>query len=333
MPKTSYRIELFRSAWSRYVLKKFRWICLNLFYDIKLFWIKVACYNFLWEFANARLLSKKLNQKIKETSLKININFLINDFWDFIELYKKREFKIWQNCKKIRVLWRQWIDKAPEIVKICIDSIRRNSSWYEVVFLDKNNLEVYVQLPKFIIDKVDNKEISLTHLSDIIRMYLLKEYWWIWCDATMFINCKVFKSFDNTIFNSCIPNPNIKTPWEYGSWCSFFIWWKSNKLFAFTYDFMIEYYKRYKKFINYFLVDYCIYLYVTQFEDWIKLISNISNKNDIFLLANSFNNTYSADYDKIIKDNFYKLTYKLNFQEYNQWKLTNYWKFIQDFSS
>ncbi len=304
---------------------------LNLFYDIKLFWIKIAYYNFLWEFANAGLLSEKYNEKIKNISLKINIKFLLKEFWSFIEQYKKKEFKIWNNCKKIRILWRQWIDKAPEIVKICIDSIRRNSCWYEVVFLDKNNLEAYVQLPKFIIDKVHDKEISLTHLSDIIRMYLLKEYWWVWCDATMFINCNIFNSFDNAILNSCIPNSHIKNPWEYGSWCWFFIGWKSNKLFAFVYDLMIEYHKRYKKLINYFLIDYCIYLYVTQFEDWIKLISNISNKNDIFLLANSFNNTYSADYDKIIKDNFYKLTYKLNFQEYNQWKLTNYWKFIQDF--
>ncbi|MBQ9553448.1 hypothetical protein IJU97_00315 [bacterium] len=68
--------------------------------------------------------------------------------------------------------------------------------------LDKDNYEKYVTLPAFIIKKVYEHKISITHLSDIIRMALLKQYGGIWVDATMFINSNVFFNFEGKSVNS-----------------------------------------------------------------------------------------------------------------------------------
>ncbi|MBQ7073583.1 hypothetical protein IJM86_00620 [bacterium] len=45
-----------------------------------------------------------------------------------------------------------------------------------MILLTRDNYENYIKLPEFILQKVKKKEISITHLSDIIRMALLKEY-------------------------------------------------------------------------------------------------------------------------------------------------------------
>ena len=73
---------------------------------------------------------------------------------------------------------------------------------YEVVVLDGNNYKEYVKLPDFIMKKVKKWKITLTHLSDIIRMGILRQYWGIWVDATVFINSNIFESFNDINLNS-----------------------------------------------------------------------------------------------------------------------------------
>lgn len=56
-------------------------------------------------------------------------------------------------------------------------------------------------LPNFILKKFENGYISITHLSDIIRVLLLYNYGGLWIDSTVLnissINRKVF---DSTFF-------------------------------------------------------------------------------------------------------------------------------------
>lgn len=289
-------------------------------YDTCKFWFKIAHYNFWWEFANSNLLPFWLNEKVKDKRWQLNTNYLLKRFKYFIDDYKDKNIPIWRNDKKIWVLRWQWIDNAPDLVKICVRSIKKYNCWYEVIFLDKDNYEKYVQLPKFILKKVKEKKITITHLSDIIRMYLLKEHWWIWVDSTMYINSNVFKKFDDINFNS-----NEK-------WCAFFLWWKSNRLFHFCYDFFIEYHKHFDQLINYFLIDYAIYICYTKFKDCNNDIENGNIHNDeVFLLTKKFNERYnSKERDNLMKIPFFKLTWKLKFREYDkEGNLTNYGKFLE----
>ncbi len=58
---------------------------------------------------------------------------------------------------------------------------------YEVVVLDQFSISKYVKL-ETIID-VKRKDLNLTKASNLLRLYLLKEYGGVWTDATVF--CKI----------------------------------------------------------------------------------------------------------------------------------------------
>lgn len=52
----------------------------------------------------------------------------------------------------------------------------KNANGYPVHIVGSNNVHNYNKLEQRILDKVKSKAISLTHLSDIIRMNLLAEH-------------------------------------------------------------------------------------------------------------------------------------------------------------
>lgn len=317
-------IEYFRVLWR--MMKKF-------FYDVPHFGIKIAHYNFWWEFANSNLLSFGLSKKVKLKRHKLIFDFLDKKYWEFINNYKNKKIEWGKNTKKIWVLRRQWKWNAPDLIKICINSIEKHNCWYEVILLTQDNYKDYVKLPEFILKKVKEKKITITHLSDIIRMALLKEYWWIWIDATMFICSDIFKEFDNTNLNTNYPVKFVQKRWWFEKWCGFFIWWKSNRLFSFVYDFFIQYHKDYSDLINYFLIDYTIWLAYKHFEDCKKDIDNATlRNNEIFTLQQVFNEKYEKEkYDKLMKNWFFKLSHKLEFNEHDKnWNLTNFGYFLKE---
>ena len=89
---------------------------------------------------------------------------------------------------------------------------------YEFIIIDQNNFSKYLELPEWILKKVEKKEITLTHLADIIRMGLLKQYGGIWVDATMFFTKDVFKEFDHKNLNSNYPQQYIENQYEFTKW-------------------------------------------------------------------------------------------------------------------
>lgn len=89
---------------------------------------------------------------------------------------------------KIWVCWLQGIENAPHIVKKCIESIKKHAADQEVILITNENLDRYLRLPEYILDKWKNNIISNTHFSDIVRVNLLNEYGGIWIDATILLS-------------------------------------------------------------------------------------------------------------------------------------------------
>ena len=87
---------------------------------------------------------------------------------------------------KIWMCWWQGEENAPEIVRACIDSVRRNAGGHEVVVITDENLSDYVDIPEWVLEKVRAGIMSRTHLSDLLRFALLAEYGGMWLDATFF---------------------------------------------------------------------------------------------------------------------------------------------------
>ena len=88
---------------------------------------------------------------------------------------------------KIWICWWQGIDNAPEIVKACVDSIKRYAGKYEVICITEENYKDYVTFPKWVKEKRKQNIISRTIYSDLLRMNLLATYGGIWIDSTFFV--------------------------------------------------------------------------------------------------------------------------------------------------
>jgi hypothetical protein len=313
------------------IIKKAINMIIKYFYDIRYFGYGIAHYNFWGEFANLNFFTNNINNIIKKKRYELTIKFLQNEYKDLINEYKHKKIIKKEYKKIIWCCWWQGEQNMPEIVKMCVDSIKKNKGIYKLIIITKENYKKYVTIPDIIVQKLDKNIISITHFSDILRMKLLSQYGGIWVDATMYFFTDIFKQFNYKELNSnCLNDEPFK---EYDDrWCGFFIGGIPNKLFSFVYDLFIINDTKYNKLINYFLIDYAIHLAYLNFSDCKKLIDNINiHNNDIFNLVKVFNDKYEEDkYLRIIKSGFFKLTYKKKFDILTKkGDITNFGYFIR----
>ena len=92
----------------------------------------------------------------------------------------RRQTKVW-------VCWLQGYDKAPHIVKRCIDSIRQHSRGLDTVVIDNTNIHDYITVPRHISEKYEKGIIPNAHYSDYIRVSLLALHGGIWIDSTVLL--------------------------------------------------------------------------------------------------------------------------------------------------
>ena len=81
--------------------------------------------------------------------------------------------------------WLQGIDDAPEIVKACYNSIKRNIPNREMKVIDAKNWREYVGLPEYIVKKWEKGHIPAALFSDLLRLELLILYGGTWIDSTV----------------------------------------------------------------------------------------------------------------------------------------------------
>ena len=86
------------------------------------------------------------------------------------------------------MMWYQGLESAPPIILSCIQSVIQNREKHPVIIITKYNIDKYIKLPYYIMEKFKNKNFSLTHFSDIVRIALLFKYGGYWIDATYFVN-------------------------------------------------------------------------------------------------------------------------------------------------
>ena len=110
--------------------------------------------------------------------------------YDFIKNYKPQKFEF--NNKFQSSIWSLWwqddkFENLPDVVKICYSSIKKFGGSHDFQILTQKNFRELVNLPDYILEKFNAGKITITHLSDIIRFYLLFNYGGLWLDSTVFI--------------------------------------------------------------------------------------------------------------------------------------------------
>lgn len=139
-------------------------------YKLKVFPEKVMFYNLLLKLS-------KDNISLKNRRDDAILNFLSRKFSDTLQTVSSTLDNEKNTLNNSRIIWSMWLqgrEKAPEIVKICFDSMEKNlPKNAQLIILDEKNLSQYIQLPKIITEKYKSGVISPAHYSDIIRAGIL----------------------------------------------------------------------------------------------------------------------------------------------------------------
>lgn len=257
-----------------------------------------------------------------------------SDYWNNYQIQKEPPCCDKRLCNKIWLCWWQGLDNAPEIVKACVDSLKRNSGKYEIIVITDNNYSGYVQFPQWLEDKREKGIISRTIYSDLLRLNILATYGGIWIDSTFFCTSPCFDSYMN------LPLWSIKRPdylhcsvaggmfANYSLGCSFENRW----VYAVIRDFLYNYWNSNDKLLDYLLTDYAIVLaqkHIPELNNIFAAIEpNNSNCDELYkVLGQQYDKTL---WKRISKDTMlYKLTWKQHFPKVINGKKTFYGKLIE----
>lgn len=235
---------------------------------------------------------------------------------------------------KIWICWWQGLDQAPEIVKACVESIRRNAGKIEVVIITDENMKDYVQFPKWLEEKHRKGIISRTIFSDLLRMNLLSTYGGIWIDSTFFCTKPCFEEYMN------LPLWSIKRPdyFHASVACGYFANYslgcscENRWVYAVVRDFLYNYWKTYDRLVDYLLTDYAIVLAEKHIKPFANAFNAIQPNNpecdELFkVLGRPFNEEM---WQHIKKDTMlFKLTWKQSYPKEINGKKTFYGMLIE----
>ena len=258
---------------------------------------------------------------------------VINEFKEIARKYEyllENEDKIPEDSP-VWVMWYQGIKNAPSLVKACIQSIIENSGNHPVHIVDKTNYEEFVSLPPFVLEKLNNKKISVTHFSDILRAALLKKYGGFWIDSTYLITTPFNIAHNYSLFSlKCLMKyctmPSLKCQWA----INFLACNKNSFLPTYLFDAFLAYFNTYDTFNQYFLLDSMINVAYKTVEKFKSLFDKLPYiECNIFRLASKLNKT--DDNYPLDTCAYNKLTWKKNYTLIKDSKPTIYSRILDKY--
>jgi hypothetical protein len=273
----------------------------------------------------------------KQLKVAEKLDAYIDDFLDgkiekFTTTLKKPELAgkkiIWQ-------YWHQEINEnTPKIVVECLNSVKKYRGDYEVIMLNKKNLNDFIELPDFVWEKFGKNGFNFAKLANLVRLYLLSAYGGIWLDATIYLTKNIDEKMLNEDFfafqRSKIPPSDykdfIKFDPLYFSWNpkflagmlnSFMIAKPNNKIIGDLLSILLEYWRKEKKSEHYFFFQICFNRMIIR-DEWKNLNCEIIGDTDCHKLQIvSLEEFDSKIFDEIkTKSDIHKLTYR--FDKFNQ---------------
>lgn len=120
--------------------------------------------------------------------LKKKYGSLISNSFDKSYLSEKVPKQIW-------ICWFQGMENAPDLVKSCYKSVKREFPEYKITVLTAKSIQQYVTIPEEILYKWNKGIINNANFSDVLRVEILSKYGGIWLDATVYCTGNTIKDF------------------------------------------------------------------------------------------------------------------------------------------
>jgi hypothetical protein len=274
---------------------------------------------------------KRIAKKIIISIRKYHLYFLLRGLNDLYHNYWYRKLLVYFkeasknmdnqeiiNSKNIWVLWWQGTDSMPDIVKTCYKSICKHSNGHNVVLITKDNYKKYTHIDSNILKNFNNGDITLTTLSDVIRFNLLKYHGGLWMDSTVYVNEDIKEEYFSNMFTVGINDKYHDS--VNGGYSGFLFGGCNNQVINFMDEFFKTYYKYNASIGYYFTIDeglnYCYKNNLSGFKDY---VDNHSFNSDPHLhsMAPMLNSNYDDNLYNKNYGRFYKLTYKMDFDDRN----------------
>lgn len=240
---------------------------------------------------NKKIINNK-NKRLEE------ILFKYKSFIKELPIYNHTHYL----SNKIFWCWFQGREKAPNLIKACFNSVKRNCKEHEIIIITKKNIHQYVHIPSYILKKVQKKNISLTHFSDLLRLELIIKYGGTWIDSTVLITKYEPIFFNNNLFffqsskNKSIAGSNWFINAE-----------KENPIIRTTLDMLYDFWARNDKICHYFLFHFFFKIACNKYEKDYKKVPFYSNKpvhllqKDLFVKFKNLRYKHILNYASIHK--------------------------------
>jgi hypothetical protein len=223
--------------------------------------------------------------------------------------------------------WWQGEENMPELVKICYQQLKKTKGAHSIILITEDNYTEFISLPDYIERKVKDKAITLTHLSDIIRVLLLYQYGGLWIDATIY-NFQQLPDFGNETEFFTLKRLKDNDYVPECRWTGFLVFAnKGNLLFEYLKDMLFKYWEEENRLGYYFLIDYLIAIAYEKVPDIKRMIDAVPYSNPyLYWLRIHINEKFD---DRAFNElnrttQFTKLTYKDKYIEEKDGDLTYY---------
>lgn len=249
---------------------------------------------------------------------------------EFIEKCPSNNHITTPNPYPVWVCWWQGEENMPQTVRICYKYLLNYANGNPITLITMENYQSYVNIPDYIIKKVEKGTISLTHFSDILRVCLLYEHGGLWLDSTVLLTSPLAKMtcdfFSLKCKNDIFENISKKR------WHIVVLYSPShNIIFEFVRKAIFEYFKFHDLDIDYYLLDYTIDIGYDAIPTIKKLIDNVPPNDGITnFIAYNYNEKFDiAVFNKLCKSTyFHKLNHKSNYHEYTKNGELTYYGYI-----
>lgn len=250
-------------------------------------------------------LSLQLKQ-VKDLTNKINRSKHVKEHVLSDDWCKSKHEVVW-------VCWFQGESSAPELVKLCLKSIKKVKG-KRVVVVTKDNYKDFVDLPEYVVEKWKKGIISHAHFSDLLRMELLFKHGGIWLDATVFISSDTLPDYlENSwlfLFQSLKPGADGRavamSSWAMSSG-------PGNPVLALTRGYLFEYWRVNNKLYDYFLFHLVVTSILDLFPEYCARIDKVCNSTPHILQLEMVDDLSNERVEQIMNLTcVHKLTHKQN---------------------
>ncbi len=234
------------------------------------------------------------------------------------------------------VCWWQGFDNAPALVKTC------RESWYKNLPLDQmeiheitmENYTDYVSFPQWILDRHRNEEITLTMLSDMLRMELLYRYGGLWMDATYYLSAPLPKEISELSFYTIrADKAHWKTDITDGLWSGNFLKIEAGALLPqFVMNAFYYYFIENPSPADYYMIDYFIRIAYDDLPEVRSMIDTCPySQPEVMALQDLLREAYEdAEFKKLQETTtIFKLNYRFLLSEETMFGFKTFWSHIR----